>query len=335
MHEATSVRDVVLSSRVRLARNFADLPFPSMMNAEDGAEAQFRAADALRHAPEGKQYALYRIHDMPDERRRVLSEQNLISRELMSAGESAAVLLRRDENVCIMLNEDDHLRIHVLLSGSALDQAAVMAFEVDDAIGRRVRYAFDAELGFLTSCPTDTGTGMRASAMLHLPTLTRAGAIGALVQELAKLGLSLRPLYGDDGDAQGELYLLSNQVSLGRSEQELIESIGAVLYEIVDRERSTREMILLQSDSRLEDRLYRSLGILRYTRRLGEAEWMRRWSDVRLAVQAGLFSMELSALDALLNKAKPAHLEMAAGRELSPVERDEYRAKLVREALGA
>ncbi len=328
-----SVRDVVLYSRVRLARNFADIPFPAAMHGDDGAEAQFRAADALAHAPEGHDYAMLRIQDMEDTRRRALAERHLISRDLLSAGEYAAVLLRRDETVSIMLNEDDHLRIHALLPGNALEETAALAFAVDDAIGNRVNYAFDAELGFLTSCPTNTGTGMRASALLHLPSLTRSGGMGALVQELTKLGLSLRPLYGDDGEAQGELYLISNQVSLGRSEQELLDAIDAVISEIVDRERAARELLLLASDSALEDRLLRSLGILRYARRLGEAEWMRRWSDVRLAVQAGLLSVELTTLDTLLDQAKPAHLEMAAGEELTTLECEERRARLVREAL--
>lgn len=328
-----NVRDVVLCSRVRLARNFADLPFPGAMHGDDGAKAQFRAAEALSHAPQGREYALLRVHDMQDTRRRALVEDHLISRELLSSGEFAAVLLRRDENVSILLNEDDHLRIHALLPGRQLEQAAALAMEVDDAIGREVHYAFDAELGFLTACPTNTGTGMRASALLHLPSLTRMNQISQIVQELVKLGISLRPLYSDEGEAQGDLYLVSNQVALGRSEQELIDSIDAVVGEIVDRERSAREFLLLQNDSKLEDRLMRSLGILRYARRLSQSEWMRRWSDVRLAVQAGMLSFDLEALDKLLDDAKSAHLELAAGRELSPAERDDARAALVRETL--
>lgn len=327
------MRDVVLYSRVRLARNFADLPFPATMHGDDGAKAQLRAADALTAAADGSAYALLRIHDMPETRRRSLVEQHLISRELLSSGEFAAVLLRKDEHVSVMLNEDDHLRIHALLQGNQLAEAAALAFAVDDAIGMNVEYAFDAEYGFLTSCPTNTGTGMRASAVLHLPSLNRQKQIGSLIQELVKLGVSLRPLYSDDGEAQGELYLVSNQVALGRSEQELLDSIEAVVEQIVDRERNAREILLLERDSKLEDRLMRSLGVLRYARRLPLTEWMQRWSDVRLAVQAGWIHMELNTLDGLLDAAKPAHLEMAAGRELSPNERDEARATLVREAL--
>ena len=332
MHDL-DFKDVVLYSRVRLARNFADLPFPSAMHGNDGAKAQLRAAEALEHTPEGREYALLRVHDMPEARRRSLMEQNLITRELLSAGEFAAVLLRRDENVSIMLNEDDHLRIHAILPGYRLREAAELAFAADDAIGKDVQYAYDAELGFLTSCPTNTGTGMRVSALLHLPSLTRTNQIAPIVQELVKLGVSLRSQYSEEGEAQGELYLISNQVALGRSEEELLDSLEDVIGEIVGRERNAREVLLLESDSKLEDRLMRSLGILRYARRLSQAEWMRRWSDVRLAVQAGMLHMELAELDALLDAAKPAHLEMVAGYELSPTERDEQRALLVREAL--
>lgn len=333
MRENEDVRDVVLLSRVRLARNYADIPFPSAMHGLDGDQTQLRTAQALAHSPQGRDYSLMRIHDMNDTKRRSLVEQNLISRELLSAGEFAAVLLRRDEQVSIMLNEDDHLRIHALLPGHNLKQAAEQAFDVDDAIGREVEYAYDAEFGFLTACPTNTGTGMRASAILHLPALSRTNQVARVIQELVKLGVSLRPMYSDEGEARGDLYLVSNQVALGRSEDELIDSIDALIDEIVERERNAREVLLLESDSQLEDRLMRSLGILRYARRLTEAEWMRHWSDVRLAIQAGMLHRELTELDGLLNDVKPAHLELAAGRELSPAERDEHRAKLVRETL--
>lgn len=329
----TTPRDVVLSSRVRLARNFADIPFPAAMHGDDGARAQYRAAEAVFRAPDGETYALLRVHDMPDAQRRSLVEQNLISRELLSSGEFAAVMLRRDQLVSIMLNEEDHMRIYALLSGDRLEEAAALAFEVDDAIGREIQYAFDAELGFLTSCPMDTGTGMRASVLLHLPSLTRTKSIDPVVEELSKLGLRLKPLHLEGHEAVGELYLLSNHVTLGRSEQDLIDSIQAITSLIVERERTARETLLMRSDLSLEDQLMRSLGTLRYARSLSEHEWLRRWSDVRLAVQAGMIHMPLEELDALLDVAKPAHLEMMAGFELSPGERDERRATLVREAL--
>jgi len=273
------------------------------------------------------------MHDLQDTVRRALVERQLVSRAFLSAGEHAAVLLRRDETVCVMINEEDHLRIHALLPGEALEETSRMAFGVESAIGKKVPYAFDAELGFLTSSPMNAGTGMRATVLLHLPALTRTGASKGVMQEMTKMGFFLRPMFGEDGEPQGELFLLGNQASLGRSEAELLASIESAAHDIVDRERTARELLLLPGDLALEDRLMRSVGILRYARRLPEPEWMRRWSDVRLAVQAGMLSMELPEWDALLGAVRPAHLELAAGKELSPQERDEERARLVRQTL--
>lgn len=330
----SDMRDVVLCTKVRLARNFANLPFPSAMRGEDGAKAQFIAADALAHSRIGQQYALYRIYDLEDTRKRSLVECRLISNDLLWAGEYAAMLLRRDEAVCVMINEEDHLRIHALQPGYALNEAAAMACEVDDEIGLHVQYAFDTELGYLTANPANVGTGMRASCLLHLPALDRSGAIGTVVQEAAKRKLSLTPLYQDGKEARGQIYIISSQVSLGQSEQALLESVQDIVLEITSRERASRELLLLEEDSRLDDMLMRSYGILLYARRLGETEWIRRWSDVRFAVLAGMLSIDLDKLDALLNETKPAHLELATGKDLSPVERDIQRAKVVREALG-
>ena len=325
--------DVVISSRVRLARNFADLPFPGAMSSALGEESQLRAANALKLVPESRDYTLLRMRDLPDLPRRLLEEKQLISRALFSAGESAALLLRHDERAAIMINEDDHLRIHAHQQGSALSELLQTALAIDSAIGESVQYAYDAGLGYLTSNPANVGTGLRASALLHLPSLMHAGVVGTLTRDASRAGLALQPLGGRDGAPQGDLFLLQNQVSLGRSEEELLASVNLMIAELIDRERSARELLLLSTDAKLEDRLFRSLGILRYARRLTEAEWLRRWSDVRLGVQAGFFRVALGTLDALLTDMRPAHLEQAAEKELSPTERDEQRALLVREAL--
>lgn len=330
-----NVCDVVLKSRVRLARNLADIPFPAAMHGEDGAIAQLRILDAVKSTPQGQAYRFIRVHDMEDEERRILVERNLISRELLSAGPHAAAMLRQDEAAALLVNEDDHLRISALLSGLALEEAAAVAFEMDEALGAELKFAYDAELGYLTSLLSNTGTGMRATAALHLPGLLRTGAVASLMQEMAKLGLFLKPLLGENKESQGELFLAGNQLALGRTEEELIDTLGAMLLQVVARERAAREMLLMGSDIRMEDRLMRSLGILRYARRLTYAEWMRKWSDVRLAVLAGMVPIDLKTLDELLDAVKPAHLEVAAGTDLSTTERDERRAALVREALGA
>lgn len=328
------MRDVVLSTKVRLARNFANFPFPSAMRGEDGAKTQFIAADALAHSAIGKQYALYRIYDLEDTRKRALVESRLISNDLMWAGEYAAMLLRKDEAICVMINEEDHLRIHALQPGNALEEAAEMVFQVDEEIGAHAQYAFDAELGYITSSPANIGTGMQACCLLHLPALDRSGAMASLIQEAAKRKLLLGPLYQDGKEARGQIYTICTQVSLGISEQAMLDTLQGMIQEIASRERASRELQLLEEDSRLDDMLFRSFGILLYARRLGEAEWIRRWSDVRFAVLAGMLSIDLHKLDMLLNETKPAHLELAVGKDLSPVERDIQRARVVRETLG-
>ena len=334
MHKA-NMRDIVLHTRVRLARNFAELPFPAAMRGEDGAKSQFIAADALAHSRIGQQYAMYRIYDLEDTKKRALVESRLISNDLLWAGEYAAILLRRDESVCVMINEEDHLRIHALQAGNALEETAAMACEVDDAIGASALYAFDTELGYITSNPANLGTGMRASCLLHLPSLDRSGAMPALIQETSKRKLTLKPAYQEGKEARGQLYVIASQNSLGQTEQGMLETVWDMIIEIAGRERASRELQLLEEDSKLDDAFMRSYGIIRYARRIGEAEWINRWSDVRFAVLAGMLPIELDRLDRLLTDAKPAHLELAAGKDLSPVERDIQRAKIVREALGA
>ena len=329
------MRDIVLSTRVRLARNFADLPFPGAMRGGDGAKSQFMTANALAHSPLGKQYSLYRIYDISDTQKRAFLEKGLISNELLWAGEHAALLIRRDQKVCIMLNEADHVRVHVLFVGNQVERAMETAMELDEAIGERTDYAFDSELGYITSSPINLGTGVRISCLLHLPALERSGAVADLVQEAARRKLSIRPLHREGNNARGQLYTLSNHASLGKSEQDLINTIKETILDIAIKERTSRELLLLDEDSRLDDILMRSFGILQYARRMGESEWSRRWSDMRLAVLAGLLSFDLNTLDSLFQAAKPAHLELAAGRDLSPVERDTHRAQLVREAMHA
>ena len=213
MAETVQERDVVLSSRVRLARNHADLPFPGVMDEEAAQESIRRAV----HAMDARGMRLLRMANLSPIQRQVLVERHLISLDLLRNAETAAALVQDDESVCVMINEEDHLRIQALKSGFALKETAMLAFAADDLMGDSLHYAFDAEWGFLTSCPTNTGTGMRASTMLHLPALTWSGEMSKVSQVIGKLGLTIRGLYGEGSEAQGDIYQLSNQITLGRS----------------------------------------------------------------------------------------------------------------------
>ena len=214
-----------------------------------------------------------------------------------------------------------------------MEQAAKIAREVDDGLETQVTYAFDDQLGYLTACPTNTGSGMRASQMLHLPALTILRQMGAVGQAVDKLGLTIRGLYGEGSEAFGNLYQVSNQVTLGRTEEELVQAIREVGSQLADMERKARRTLLEKDRLTLEDRLMRSVGVLMYARRIGDKEFMQRWSDVRLASSLNLVDMDGSTLDSLLYRAQSAGIARRAGKELTAPERDQLRAEYVRAAL--
>lgn len=322
--------DVVISSRVRLARNYQDIPFPTMMNDIWAAESLRRATDAMASMEDAGAYRLVRLADVPPVDRQALVERHLISRDLIRRADMAAALIRQDDHVSIMVNEEDHLRIQALMPGDQLETAAALAREVDDRIERTVQYAFDEQLGYLTTCPTNTGSGMRASVMLHLPALTMAGQMGAVSQGVAKLGLTIRGLYGEGSEALGNLYQVSNQITLGRTEQEIVETIEAVCKQLTDLERRQREALRERDAAALADQLMRSVGIFAYARRMDSKEFMQRWSDVRLAASLGMVNIPLEELDALVYRAQPACIIQAAGKELSGQQRDQARAEMTR-----
>lgn len=218
--------EIVISSRVRLARNYADIPFRPKASEEQGEECIRRTLDALREVPETYRFVQLRSADALE--KMALVESHLISPDLAEHDAEGAALIRRDDRVSVMLNEEDHLRIQAFGSGEQLQQAAEDAFAVENVLQRRLSFAFDRQLGYLTACPTNIGTGLRASVMLHLPMLTILKQMGKVNQLASKLGLTIRGIYGEGSEAQGYLYQLSNQVTLGRTEQEILEAVQAV-----------------------------------------------------------------------------------------------------------
>ena len=325
--------DVVLSSRVRLARNYKDIPFPSMMNDVWAAETIRRTCDAVATLPDASAYSFVRLADIDPAQRQEMVEQHVISRDLLRSADLAAVLLGKMNTVSIMVNEEDHIRLQVLVPGSDVEQAARIAREVDDGLEAKVEYAFDDQLGYLTACPTNTGSGMRASQMLHLPALTMLRQMGVVGQAVDKLGLTIRGLYGEGSEAFGNLYQVSNQVTLGRTEEELAKAIKEVGSQLADMERKARAKLIEKDRLALEDRLMRSVGVFTYARRIGDKEFMQRWSDVRLASSLELISIDGEKLDALLYAAQSGGIARRAGKELTAPERDALRANFVRAAI--
>ncbi len=263
----------------------------------------------------------------------MLVEHHLISYDLLKYPQYSAALISSGETVSVMLNEEDHLRIQGLLPGMQLERSAQLAFTADDALGAHDAYAFDAQWGYLTSCPTNVGTGMRASAMLHLPALSQSGQIGAIMQAVAKLGLTVRGLYGEGSEAQGNLYQLSNQVTLGRSEDDVIRSLHAATEQIVSHERAMRERAEKKDMYALQDRLLRSWGEAVNARLMSVAELMQRYSDIRYAASMGYLHAPLRALDCLMMDMQPGSLGVRAGKLIGEREGEILRAKLMREQL--
>ena len=326
-----SAVNVVVSSRVRLARNYFDLPFLNWNRPENARLCIERAQAALCGGEEN--YDLYLMRDLPDVERLKLVEKHLISRDLVERAETGAALIRQDRRVSVMINEEDHLRIQAIGSGLDLETAANVAFGVEGRLEAVCTFSFDPQLGYLTSCPTNTGTGIRASVMLHLPMLTRYKQMGNVNQSVAKLGLTTRGIYGEGSEALGDLYQVSNQVTLGRTEEEIIEAVTAVVRQLIDMELSLRARCLKEQPMDLRDALLRSYGLLRYALRMDEKEFMLHWSHLRLGAAMGLLPVSLAAADDLLTVAQDAHARRYAQETAPGEEADAARCDIIRKTL--
>ena len=326
--------EIVISSRVRLARNYHDLPF-SNLDAPDNAHACVERARAALAEDGERSYRLFLLADMPKVERLKLMEKHLVSLDLLRHSDVGAALIRDDEAVCVMVNEEDHLRIQAMLRGLALTQAAELAFAAEEKLQRSCEFSFDSQLGYLTACPTNTGTGMRASLMLHLPLLTRRKQMGAVGQTVAKLGLTIRGIYGEGSDALGELYQVSNQVTLGRTEKEIGDAVLAVGKQLIDMESALREQERTEQRLMLEDRVFRSYALMRYARSMDDNEFMRLWSDLRLGASQGLIPVALETCDELLTVAQDAHVKRYQQSHDIEGDVESARCDMLRERLDA
>ena len=323
----------ILSSRVRLARNYEDLPFDTARKPEEAATCIARTANALALSGMEEGFQLIRLSALTEIQRNALAESRLISRDLLKEPETAAVLLRQEDALSIMINEEDHLRIQAVRSGLDLLSAASACFRVDDALSRQVAFAFDKQLGYLTACPTNTGTGMRASLLMHLPMLTICKQMGNVGQIVAKVGLTIRGVYGEGAEALGNLYQVSNQVTLGRTEQELISAVTAVGHQLTDMENVLREKTLASSRVTLEDTVFRAWGLMQYARVMPLNEFFKHWSGVRLGADLGLLPVKAATLDAMLEQAQDANLQSLAESPLTGLQLDAKRAECIRAML--
>lgn len=326
--------DVVVSTRIRLARNYAAYPFTNRASLHQKAEIEHlvREKIAMLNLP-GKLNCL-NVAKLPTIDRQLLVERQLISRELANAEGPRAVAFDDRESTSIMINEEDHLRLQVMHSGLALDEAWQEIDRVDDAIEQHVEYAFSDEFGYLTACPTNVGTGMRASVMLHLPALGLTKQIEKVFRALQKINLVVRGLYGEGSRASGDFYQISNQVTLGKSENTALTEIREVNRQIIEYERQARTLIIRETKQSIQDRVARALGTLQSATMMTSEETMELLSSVRLGVNIGLIEeLPITVVNELFLHTQPAHLQKLMGAQLDGEERNAARARYLRTRL--
>ena len=330
--------DVVLSSRVRLARNVEGYAFPPRARDAERQRVLAQVRDAVRNVPSLGGGILLRVEELTPVERLLLHERHLVSRELAGIDQQhgvrsgAAVLLSATAGV--MVNEEDHLRLQALRSGFALPEAYAAAADVDRRLGEEVPYAFHDEFGFLTACPTNVGTGMRASVLIHLPGLVLLKEITKVLAGLQQMGLTYRGLYGEGSEVVGNFFQISNQTTLGRTEDELIDHLARVVRHVIEREEEARQVLLRDAGYIIEDKLWRAYGTLRYARSLSFDEAMNYLSGLRLAVGLKLITgLSVYTLNKLLIFSQLAHLAHAEGRALTQSEGNLVRARYVRQVL--
>lgn len=328
--------DIVLSSRIRFARNLDEFNFPTLFT---NGEAEAVIGTIMERASQTSaagfgQLELIKMAEIPPLKKRVLVEKHLISPNLAENSVHGAVLLSGNEKISIMINEEDHIRIQCLFPGFQLTEALKAANEIDDWLEGYVNYAFDEKFGYLTSCPTNAGTGLRASVMMHLPGLVLTQQMNRIVPAINQLGLVVRGIYGEGSEALGNIFQISNQITLGKSEVDIVDDLQSVVRQIISQERSAREALAQTSNIQLEDRVFRSYGTLAYSRVIETKEAARCLSDLRLGIDMGYIkNISKSILNELMILTQPGFLQSYAGGPLKPNERDIRRAALIRERL--
>lgn len=329
--------EIVLSSRIRLARNLKNQPFPGRASAAKLAEimAEFQTVPPALMAADGHEYAFVELAQLAPLDRYVLVEKHIISPNHVVNPENRALIVRDDARVSIMINEEDHLRLQCLESGLSVADAFAKANAVDDIIEDKHGLAFLEQIGYLTACPTNIGTGLRASVMAHLPALAITKQMGTMVAIATQLGLTVRGLYGEGTEATGNIFQISNQVTLGRNEQDIINNLSSVVKQVVDKERMARNLLLTESPEALADRVWRAYGVLRYAQILTAQEALALLSEVRLGIDLGIIDeASPEVFNQLLVTTQPNFLRnLSAEVDLNQPALNKLRAEFVRSSL--
>ena len=322
---------VVLMTRIRFARNLAKYNFPGWAKEAQRREIYAMCVSAIAHLKEMKKATNAEMSDLTDLEKQILHERHLISRELMGMKGGSGFVVSRDQSCAIMINEEDHLRIQVIRGGFNFRKVWNTVNAIDTALEEHLDFAFSPTLGYLTACPTNIGTAMRASAMMHLPALVIAGQMDKVVRAVNQLGIAVRGLFGEGSDATGSIFQISNQTTLGESEDEIIKRLTAVLNTVIEQENNVRERLLENEPARVFDKVGRAYGVLRHGYVLSSSEAMNMLSLIRLGVDLQMFPTGLRpAVDRLFIECQPGHVQYAAKKPIEPAERDVMRATLLR-----
>lgn len=328
--------DIVISSRIRLARNVAGYPFLSRATHAQRRDLATFLRERLESSSFRKGFSYIDIDELDELGAQVLVERHLVSRQLVEAKGARGVSVSDTQNTVVMVNEEDHLRMHVVRAGMQLDEIWSTLDELDDTIETEVDYAFHPRYGYLTACPTNVGTGIRVSVMLHLPALKMTGEIERVLRAAKDMNLAVRGLFGEGTEATGDFFQVSNQVTLGRAEKEIVaEFRSTIVPRIVEYERMARQALLDEKSRALDDRIYRSYGTLRHARTISSEETLLHLSHLRLGVHIGrIKDIPVKVLNELFLESQPAHLQKASGGKLNGEQRSAARADLIRRKLG-
>lgn len=324
--------DVVVSSRIRLARNLDNHTFPLKSTIEESNEITDKILNSLKEAID-ENYNFTRIHDIDENNRIRYVENHLISPKLSTNIDTGSFLLRDDDRVSIMINEEDHLRLQVLSRGLNFDDNWRIINELDNAIDKNIDYAFDKKWGYLTTCPTNVGTGLRVSSMLHLPCLAKTGNMASLIDGLRKINITTRGVYGEGSNQLGDMYQISNQKTLGETEEETIKKMEKIIEQIIYRERQTRKYLYENNLLDVEDVVYRAIGTLKYARKLDIPEAMEFLSRIRVGYEVGLLKEDYTGLLNLMMSIQPSNIKYLLETEYKDedISVRELRARMVSE----
>lgn len=326
--------DIVMSTRIRLARNVSEYPFLTRIEERQKSELERFLRDRLAKAKLGTEVVYRNLNDTSLIDRICLVERHLISRDHAQGEGGRGVALAGDETLSVMVNEEDHLRVQVLHSGFQPDVAWQHISRIDRALEGELNFSFSPQFGYLTACPTNVGTGMRVSVMLHLPALVMTKQIEKVFHAVTKINLAVRGFYGEGTQASGDFYQISNQITLGKSEEDILKIMADHVPQIVAYERNMREKLINENRSGLEDRVWRAYALLERARLITSEETMDYLSAVRMGVNLGLIDrIPIQAVNELFILTQPAHLQKLQGRELETPERDELRATFIRQKL--